>query len=91
MIGGESGHMKRSPLAHEGVFNDEDFANKYAKRHKKMAEKFGQEYSGNLEAVDPGRDQSIRNLSAPYLFSKGACGRPFRIPPAPGPAIGLIY
>ena len=40
--------MKKSPLTHERVFSDEDFANNYAKRHKKMAKKFGHEYSGKL-------------------------------------------
>lgn len=40
--------MKRSPLAHQGVFSDEDFAEKYAERHKKMTEKFGQEYAEKL-------------------------------------------
>ena len=40
--------MKRSALTHEIVFSDEDYANDYAKKHKKMAHKFGQEYSGKL-------------------------------------------
>jgi ubiquinone/menaquinone biosynthesis C-methylase UbiE len=40
--------MKRSPSTHEGVFDDEDFAEKYAKKHKGMAEKFGREYSEKL-------------------------------------------
>lgn len=41
-------YMKRSPLTHEIVFNNEDYANDYAKKHEKMANKFGQEYSGKL-------------------------------------------
>ena len=50
MIGGKSGYMKRSPSVHEGVFDDEDFAEKYAKKHKGMAEKFGREYSEKLSS-----------------------------------------
>ena len=50
MIGGESGHLKRSPPTHKGVFDDEDSAEKYAERHKKIAEKFGQEYSEKLSS-----------------------------------------
>jgi ubiquinone/menaquinone biosynthesis C-methylase UbiE len=42
--------MKRSILTHERVFSDEDFANDYAKKHKKMVEKFGQEYSVKLKS-----------------------------------------
>jgi ubiquinone/menaquinone biosynthesis C-methylase UbiE len=42
--------MKKSPLTHERVFNDEDFASNYAKRHNKMAEKFGHEYSKKLSS-----------------------------------------
>ncbi len=41
-------NMKRSPLTHEIVFNDEDFAQKYAKDHQKMTEKFGHEYAQKL-------------------------------------------
>ena len=48
MIGGKSGHMKRSPSTHD--FNDEDSAEKYTKRHRRMAEKFGQEYSEKLSS-----------------------------------------
>lgn len=39
--------MKRSKLTHEIVF-DEDFAQKYAKHHQKMTEKFGYEYAQKL-------------------------------------------
>lgn len=42
--------MKRGPSTHEGVFNDEDFAEKYARQHRGMAEKFGQEYSDKLSS-----------------------------------------
>jgi ubiquinone/menaquinone biosynthesis C-methylase UbiE len=42
--------MKRAPLTHSGVFSDEDFAKKYAERHQKMAERFGQEYTQKLSA-----------------------------------------
>ena len=42
--------MKRVPSTHEGVFDDEDFAEKYARQHGKMAERFGQEYSDKLSS-----------------------------------------
>jgi len=42
--------MKRSSLTHERVFSNEDYANNYAQKHQKMAEKFGQEYSKKLIA-----------------------------------------
>jgi ubiquinone/menaquinone biosynthesis C-methylase UbiE len=35
-------------LAHEKIFNDEPFAQRYAERHRKMAEGFGREYSEKL-------------------------------------------
>jgi ubiquinone/menaquinone biosynthesis C-methylase UbiE len=40
--------MKRSPLTHERVFDDETFAERYAERHRKMAEGFGHEYTEKL-------------------------------------------
>lgn len=43
-------NVKRTILTHERVFNDEGFANDYAKKHKKMVEKFGQEYSLKLKS-----------------------------------------
>ncbi|UCE07675.1 MAG: class I SAM-dependent methyltransferase [bacterium] len=42
--------MNRSRLIHEIVFNDEDFAQKYAKHHQKMTEKFGYEYAQKLKS-----------------------------------------
>lgn len=42
--------MKRLPLTHERVFSEENFAARYAKQHKKMAEKFGREYAGKLSS-----------------------------------------
>ena len=42
--------MKRTPLTHNGVFSDENFAEKYARGHTNMAEKFGREYAGKLSA-----------------------------------------
>lgn len=42
--------MEKSDLAHERVFKDEDFAEKYTKKHRRMAERFGQEYSGKLSS-----------------------------------------
>ena len=40
--------MKRVTSSHEAIFNDEDFAQKYAKHHQKMTEKFGHEYAKKL-------------------------------------------
>ena len=42
--------MKRSPLRCGRVFDDEDFAEKYATRHRGMAEKFGQQYTEKLSS-----------------------------------------
>lgn len=42
--------MKRSPLTHARVFNEEGSALGYAARRQKMAQKFGQEYSRKLAA-----------------------------------------
>jgi len=44
------GYMERSPLKYGRVFDDEDFAEKYAKKHKGMAEKFGREYTEKLSS-----------------------------------------
>ena len=40
--------MKRSPLTHGRVFDDEPFAQRYAERHRKMVEKFGREFADEL-------------------------------------------
>ena len=40
--------MKRSPLTHGRVFDDEMFAERYAERHRNMAERFGREYADKL-------------------------------------------
>jgi ubiquinone/menaquinone biosynthesis C-methylase UbiE len=42
--------MKRSPVTHGGIFSDEDFAQKYAEKHRKMAENFGREYTEKLSS-----------------------------------------
>jgi ubiquinone/menaquinone biosynthesis C-methylase UbiE len=42
--------MKRSPLTHERVFSDEEYAERYAGGHWRMAEKFGEECAGKLKA-----------------------------------------
>jgi len=42
--------MERSPLTHERVFSDQAFAERYAKRHRKMVEGFGHDYSGRLSS-----------------------------------------
>lgn len=47
--------MKQEPLSHERVFSSEEFAERYAQQHWKMAEKFGQEYAQKL--VSQGFDQ----------------------------------
>ena len=47
--------MKREPLSHERVFQDNDYAERYARQHWKMAEKLGQEYAQKL--VSQGFDQ----------------------------------
>jgi ubiquinone/menaquinone biosynthesis C-methylase UbiE len=49
--------MKRSPLTHGRVFDDEAFAERYAERHQKMVERFGHEYAEKLTSrgFDRGR------------------------------------
>ena len=42
--------MKRAPLKYGRVFDDEDFAEEYARKHRGMAEKFGREYTGKLSS-----------------------------------------
>jgi ubiquinone/menaquinone biosynthesis C-methylase UbiE len=42
--------MKREPLAHDRVFDDEARAQAYAKGHNRMAERFGAEYAAKLSA-----------------------------------------
>ena len=42
--------MKRSPLTHGRIFDDEAFAQRYAERHRKMVEGFGREYAEKLVA-----------------------------------------
>lgn len=42
--------MVRSPLMHARVFDDEDYAERYARQHWKMAERFGHEYAKILAA-----------------------------------------
>lgn len=49
-LGKAVGHMKRSPLKYGRVFDDEDFAERYEKKHKGMAEKFGREYAEKLSS-----------------------------------------
>jgi ubiquinone/menaquinone biosynthesis C-methylase UbiE len=40
--------MKRKPLTHERIFSNENYAERYAQQHWKMAEKFGQQYTQKL-------------------------------------------
>jgi len=42
--------MQRAPLVHGGVFDDPDFAENYARKHKGMTEKFGRAYADKLTA-----------------------------------------
>ncbi len=42
--------MKRSPLTHGRIFDDEAFAQRYAERHQKMVERFGREYAEKLNS-----------------------------------------
>ncbi|MBN1148887.1 MAG: class I SAM-dependent methyltransferase [Anaerolineales bacterium] len=42
--------MEKAALAHARVFNDEQQAERYAKGHQGMAEKFGREYADKLAA-----------------------------------------
>lgn len=42
--------MKRAPLTHDRVFSDYEYAEEYARKHQKMAEKFGNEYAEKLSA-----------------------------------------
>lgn len=51
--------MKRSPLTHGRVFDDETFAERYAERHQKMAERFGHEYAEKLVSRGFDRDRII--------------------------------
>ena len=47
--------MKREPFSHDRVFQDNDYAGRYAQQHWKMAEKFGYQYAQKL--VSQGFDQ----------------------------------
>ncbi|MBN1977531.1 MAG: class I SAM-dependent methyltransferase [Anaerolineae bacterium] len=49
--------MKRSPLTHGRIFDDEAFAERYAERHQNMVESFGHEYAEKLTSrgFDRGR------------------------------------
>lgn len=42
--------MQRSPVTHGKIFSDEDFAQEYAAKHRKMAENFGREYAEKLSS-----------------------------------------
>ena len=51
-------------MAEDNIFNDQEFARRYAEKHQKMAENFGAEYSGKLKA---------RGFSAGNILDAG-CG-----------------
>ena len=42
--------MERSPLTHERIFRDQAFAENYARKHRRMVERFGHEYAGKLSS-----------------------------------------
>lgn len=42
--------MNKAPLTHERIFRDEEFAESYARRHQKMAAKFGRECAEKLSS-----------------------------------------
>jgi len=42
--------MKRTVSSHDPVFQDEQFAARYLKKHRSMADKFGREYARKLRA-----------------------------------------
>lgn len=42
--------MNRAPLTHERIFRDEEFAESYARRHQKMAARFGHECAKKLSS-----------------------------------------
>jgi len=42
--------MKRTPLTHEEIFSDENFARRYAKNHQRMSQKLGETYARKLKA-----------------------------------------
>ena len=42
--------LKRIPPTHDPIFDDDDFAEEYARRHQKMAEGLGREYARKLLA-----------------------------------------
>jgi ubiquinone/menaquinone biosynthesis C-methylase UbiE len=68
--------MKRSPLAHGRVFDDESFAQRYAERHRKMVEGFGRAYAEKLVSrgfrrgriIDVGCGFGAMNIVLAYRF-----------------------
>jgi ubiquinone/menaquinone biosynthesis C-methylase UbiE len=68
--------MKRAPLTHEPVFDDEPFAQRYAERHRKIVEGFGREYAEKLvsrgfrggKIIDVGCGFGAMNIVLAYRF-----------------------
>jgi ubiquinone/menaquinone biosynthesis C-methylase UbiE len=68
--------MKRKPVTHGGVFEDEAFAGDYARKHRKMAEGFGGEYARKLRKagfttgriLDAGCGSGATNLTLARRF-----------------------
>ena len=68
--------MKRSPLTHGRIFDDESFAERYAERHQKMVERFGCEYADKLVSrgfyrgriIDVGCGFGAMNIALAHRF-----------------------
>lgn len=69
--------MKRSPLKHESVFSDTDYAERYARQHRRMAERFGEECAVRLashgfhrgKVIDVGCGSGATNLVLAKRFA----------------------
>ena len=51
--------MRGCPLTHDRVFDDRDFADRYFKKHQKMAERFGREYAKKLMSLGFGKGRVL--------------------------------
>lgn len=71
--------MKQSPLVHERVFAG-DFAEDYARKHQKIAEKFGREMA---EKLDLQRRAKAQRLPTQYLAQRPRLG-PTQVNFSPG-------
>ena len=64
-------------MAEDNIFNDKEFAQRYAERHQKMANSFGNEYARKLKA---------RGFSSGKILDAGCGfgGTLLHLAPAPG-------